>query len=97
MNPACNPSAKCRTGKILPTQQQFGITGQGDGDIQPSLLPAGELDHPAGPLVLQADQLDHLPDRPRMGEEVGEHADHLLDSEIGVDRARLQHDPEEVV
>jgi hypothetical protein len=32
-----------------------------------------------------------------MGEEVGEHADHLLDSEIGVDRARLQHDPEEVV
>jgi hypothetical protein len=53
-------------GRWLVEKEQIGITGQGDRYIEAPLLAAGELHHPAVALVGQANQVDHLVDRPRM-------------------------------
>ena len=82
-----------KAGGRLVEEQQFRVADQGNRDVQPPLLAAGQLAHPGAPLVLQADQADHLVHRPRMRVEGGIHGDRLAHGEVPVDARGLQHEP----
>jgi len=88
------PGRGIESGRGLVKEQQVRVAGQGDGDIQPPLLSARQLQHPGITLGLEANHLDHLGHRARPRVEPRVHRDGLGHGEIAVDPARLQDDPD---
>ncbi len=91
--PCLVPRRGVEAGGRLVEEQQFWIADQRDRDVQPPLLAAGELVHADCALLFEADEADHIVDRPGTGIEGRIHGDRLAHREIPVDARRLQHDP----
>ena len=92
--PRLVPRRGIESGRGLVEEQQIRVADQGDRDVQPPLLSAGQLQHPGVPLLLQAHQLDHLVHRPRPRVVPGVHRDGLRYGEVAVHAAGLQDDPD---
>ena len=71
-----------------------GSPAEGDGDVQPPLLPPGQLQHPGIALGLQADQFDHLVHRARMRVEPCVHRHRLRHGQVAIHPGGLQDDPD---
>ena len=92
--PRLVPGRGIEPGGGLVQEQQVRVADQGDGDVQPPLLSAGQLQHPGVPLALQAHEIDHVAHRPRPRIVPGVHRDGLCHGEVPVHAAGLQHDPD---
>src|SRR5439155_8267342 len=74
-------------------EQQLQVPGQGDRDVQASLLSSRELQDARVPLLLQSDYLDDLVHRPRMRVVLAKQIDGLGHREVWIDPRGLQDDP----
>src|SRR6185295_12558173 len=78
----------------LVEEEQLGIADQRHADVEPALLAAGEAASAGVGLALQADQLDHLVDRPRSAVVAGVEPERLAHGQVRVQPAVLQDDPD---
>ena len=87
---AAGPGVEARGGLVQ--EQELGVAGHGDRDVQASLLPAGELVHADVALLDQPDDLDDLVGRSTSRVVAGVHLDRLAHREERIDPRGLQDD-----
>ena len=83
-----------KAGRRLVEEQQFWIADEGNRDVQPALLAAGELEDAEVALLFEAHQIDHFIHWPRMRIKGGVHRDRLAHGQIPINARGVQHDPD---
>jgi hypothetical protein len=79
-------------GRRLVEEDQLGVADEGQGEVEPALLAAGERAHIRVRLLLQARDRDDLLDVARARIEVGEVPERLARRDVAVHPGRLQDD-----
>ena len=92
--PGLMPGRRVESSRRFVQEQQVRVPGQGDRDVQPPLLAAGQLQYPAIALGRQAHEVDHLIHRARMRIKPRVHRDRLYHGQVTVHPGRLQDDPD---
>src|SRR5262249_41028924 len=90
--PGPAPRGRVEAGRRLVEEDHFGIPDERKAEVEPAPLAAREPPRTRVPFFLEADQLDHLVDRPRVFVVTAELGQLLGDGQGLVHRRRLQRD-----
>ena len=80
--PELAPRLGVEAGGRLVEEEQLGAADDAERDVEPTALPAGEVEAAGPPLLGEPDRLDHLVDVARVRVVAGEVAHRLLDGEV---------------
>ena len=92
--PGVAAGGRVEAGGRLVQEQQFRAADQAERQVQPPLLPAGQVAHLLPGLPGQADQVDHLADVARRRVVARVARDGLPDGQVRLDRDVLQDQPD---
>src|ERR1700730_18128570 len=92
--PGAAPRLGVKAGRRLVQEDQLRVADEGEREVEPTQLSAGQLAAQDVGLLLQAGQGEDLADLARLGVEPRPMSQRLSRCDVAVNAARLQHDPD---